>query len=87
MKILSFDGSIEIVTEGYVGYWTDDNGFVWDLYFDRDREFAGVCIDDLPEVQIKSLELDCWLSEGFYSPDFDGTALDDYSIQSSFKEE
>ena len=81
MKVLGFDGTVTEVTEGYIGCWTDDKDFIWDLYFGSDKEFMGVCIDNFSEAQIKALELDCFLGEGFYSPDFEGTVLDDYSIQ------
>lgn len=79
-KVLNFKNIIEEVKVGSLATWTAAKGFEWELYFNTDEEFEGVCIDNLTDKQIKRLEDDCINSKGFYSPDFADTNLNEYDL-------
>jgi hypothetical protein len=80
-KVLTHGNSTVEVEKGTVGIWTDDKGFEWELFFEQDGDFLGVCVNSLDNKKLEQLEKDCENNQGFFDVLFEDTDIEQYSLK------
>ena len=78
-KIVNFNLIEKMVSEGYIADYVMNSGKTYELYFNTEKEFDGIIVDNLNEEEIEKV------TEYFFSPDFTDTTLEEYDIVEEIK--